>query len=149
MLTVGTRVRVLSTTVHARIRGVVVAVDETVITLAPEGGLPLKLPLRSITEMDVSLGTKRNALWGLAIGVLSGIAFGLVLPVDPENCGPETTNFCARSHAIAGGTLLPGPLGIGIGALIKSDRWAPISVGLRTSGAATGPAVEVAVAVRF
>jgi len=148
-VTVGTRVRVLSTTMEARVRGVVVAVDETVITLALEGGLPLKVPLRSITEMDVSLGTKRNTLKGLAIGGLSGIALGFAFPVDPENCGPGSTNLCSRREGIVGGTFLFGALGTGIGALIKSQRWAPISVGLRPSGGAKRPAVEVAVAVRF
>jgi hypothetical protein len=140
---------VLSTAVQARVRGVVVAVDETVLTLAPEGGPPLKVPLRSLTRMDVSLGQRRNTLQGLGIGVLSGIAMGLAFSVDPENCGPDTTNFCSRGEAIAGGTLVLGALGTGIGALIKSERWAPISVGLQSPGVARGRAVGVAVAIRF
>jgi hypothetical protein len=39
-LTEGTRVRVLWTTVRTRVSGIVVAADETTITLAPDGGLP-------------------------------------------------------------------------------------------------------------
>jgi hypothetical protein len=149
-LAVGTRVRVLSTTVQTRVPGVVVAVDETVLTLAPEGGLPLKIPVGSITGLDVSLGRKRNWLKGLGIGVLSGVALGLAPSVDPMDCGPESLNFCSRGEAITGFTLLFGGLGTGIGALIKSDRWAPLTVGLRPSGVANRrPSVEVAATVQF
>ncbi len=149
MLAVGTRVRVLSTAVQTRLRGVVVAVDETVLTLVPDGGLPLKIPLRSVTGMDVSLGQKSNWLKGLGIGVLSGVALGFAFPVDRQDCGPEAPNFCSRGEAIAGSTIVFGALGAGIGAFIKSDRWAPISVGLQTQGAARGRAVAVAAAVQF
>ena len=149
-LTPGTRVRVLTTIVQSRVRGVVVAVDDTVLTLAPEGGLPLKVSLLSITQMDVSLGQRRNTLKGLAIGVLSGIALGFAMPVDPETCySQNTTSFCSRRDAIGGGTVLLGGLGTVIGALIKTDRWAPISVGLRSAATTRGRALEVALALRF
>jgi len=149
-LTEGARVRLLWSTANARVSGVVVGVDGTVVTIAPDGGLPLKIPLRSVTKMDVSLGAKRNTLKGLAIGVLSGIAMGFAVSLDPETCNyPESTSFCSRGEAVGGFTLVFGGIGAAVGAMIWTERWAPISVGLRTSGEAKGRAAEVAVAVRF
>jgi hypothetical protein len=55
----GTRVRVVSTTVK-EVKGVVIAADETALTVVREGGPPLKVPMRSIIGLDMSLGTKRN-----------------------------------------------------------------------------------------
>jgi hypothetical protein len=148
-LTEGTRVRVLWTTVRTRVSGIVVAADETTITLAPDGGLPLKIPLRSMAEVEVSLGTKGNTLKGLAIGVLGGIASGFAVSVDPENCGPESTSFCSRGEAVGAFAVVLGGIGAAVGWVIRTERWAPISVGFRTSGGAKGRATEVAMAIRF
>jgi hypothetical protein len=151
-VTSGSRVRVRSTTVQGRIRGVVTDADETVLTIIPEGGGPLKVPVGSITGMDVSLGRHRNWLKGLGIGMAAGVALGFAMPVDPLIChDPTQTYFCSRAEAIVGGTFLFGPIGAGIGALIKSDRWAPVSVGLGAPnhGTAKGRGFQATAAVQF
>lgn len=151
VLTVGSRVRVLSTAVQGRLRGVVVAIDETVLTLAPDDRALVKVPVRSITQADLSLGRKRNTLKGLVIGGVSFAALGLTFSVDPEDCGPESLKFCSRGEAVSGGALVGVLLGTGIGALIESERWAPMTIGLRTPAAARrgDRAIEVALSIRF
>jgi hypothetical protein len=67
-----TRVRLVSTTVQ-EVKGVVIAADEPALTLVREGGPPLKVPMRSIVGMDMSLGSKRNWLKGLGIGALTEV----------------------------------------------------------------------------
>jgi hypothetical protein len=57
----GTRVRFVSTAVQ-EVKGVVIAADETALTVVREGGPPLKVPMRSIIGLDMSLGSKRNWL---------------------------------------------------------------------------------------
>jgi hypothetical protein len=150
-LTVGSRVRVLSTAVQARLDGVVVEMDERALTVAPSGGLPLKVPLGSITQLDVGLGRRGNARRGLVIGLLAGLALGLAFSVDPGDCGFESDHFCSRGEAIAGGVLTFGGLGAGIGALVKTDRWAPLTMGPPRPGItdARRRGVGVAVAFRF
>ncbi len=146
----GSRIRVTSTSVQARVRGLVVAVDDTVLTLAPEGGMPLKVPFASITDMDVSLGQRRNTLKGLGVGVLTGIAIGYAFPVDPERCySKDSASFCSRGDAIGGSTLFFGGLGTIIGALIKTDRWAPLGVGLRSAATSRGRAPMGELVLRF
>jgi hypothetical protein len=147
----GTRVRVVSTSVQA-VSGVVMAADETAITLVREDGPPLKVPMRSIVGMDMSIGRKRQWLTGLAIGAVTGVAMGFAVPVEPEYCGyySNSNSYCSRGGAVAGSVLGLGLLGTGIGALIKTDRWAPIvSPGASTRGAARGRSVQAGVAVQF
>lgn len=155
VVAVGSRVRLRSTAVQARPRGLVVALDESALTLATEGG-PLKIPLNSITALETSLGRKGNAIKGLAIGAVSGVLIGFTAPVDPNDCGyePGTTrknaNFCSRGAALLGGVLVGGGMGAGIGALVKSERWAPVTLNLTTRQARDGrSAFAFVVGVRF
>jgi hypothetical protein len=149
VLTVGSRIRVVSTAVSARLEGAVVAVDETQLTLAPDGGTPLKLPLQSVTRMEVSLGRKRNPLWGMLIGGLAFAALGAAAPVDPNDCGENSDNLCSRGEAIGGLALVGAGLGAGVGALIKTERWAPIAVGGPRVGRRGTRAIGIGVAIRF
>lgn len=148
-LTVGSRVRLLTNTIRDQVHGVVVAVDGEALTVAPEAATPLKLSFDSITALDVRVGQKRNTLKGLGIGLLAGVALGLAMPVDANDCGEESSNFCSRGEALGGATILFGGLGAGIGALVKSDRWAPVVLDVRRPASARGPAVGVALTVSF
>ena len=84
--------------------------------------------MASITSLEVSLGRKRNTIRGLVIGAASGVLIGVIAPVDPNNCGYYSDNFCSREKALLGGVVGGGGLGAGIGALIKSDRWSRVTV---------------------
>lgn len=143
---VGSRVRIRSTALQGRPRGLVVAMDDTSLTLSTDGGLPLKLGLASITSLDTSLARKRNTLKGLAAGALAGLIVGSRVAVDPNNCGPQSTNFCSRGEGITGFSIVFGGLGAGVGALIKSDRWAPVTLSAtpRAQHGKTGLGLEVA-----
>ena len=146
---VGSRVRLRSTAVQGRPRGLVVALDDTSLTLSTDGGLPLKVGLASITSLDASLGRKRNALKGLAAGALAGVLIGLSFAVDPNNCGPESTNLCSRGEGLVGGSIVFGGIGAGVGALIKSDRWAPVTLSATPQVDRRGRGLGLAIALRF
>src|SRR6185436_5978071 len=116
LLAVGSRVRLVSTAMQARPHGLVVALDDRVVTLATDDGLPVRVPLASITALETSLGRKRNTLKGLGIGAAAGLLFGLAFPVDPNTCGYYSDNFCSRGEAVSGGALAFGALGASVGA---------------------------------
>ncbi len=152
VLTTGSRIRVLSTAFPSRLQGAVVEVDDKQVTLNPDGGSPLKVPLQSVMRMEVSLGRRRNALKGMLIGALSFGALGLTAPVDPNDCGEGTDNLCSHGEGLAAGALVGAGLGARIGALIKSERWGPIAIGTpasRIGRRGTRAHLGVALAIRF
>jgi hypothetical protein len=145
----GTRVRVVSTAAPS-VNGVVLAADETTVTLARENGPALKIPTHSIIGMDMNIGHKRRWREGLGIGVLTGVLIGFTATVDPTYCGSYSGNSCSRGEAVASGMVGGGLLGTGIGALIKTDRWAPIvGLGAPTRGTAKGRSVQAGAAIQF
>lgn len=148
-IVVGSRVRIQSREVGGRLRGLVTALDDSSFTLSPESGPPLKLRLDSLTALDTSLGRKRYTLQGLAAGALAGLIIGSRVAVDPNNCGPQTTNFCSRGEAITGFSFVFGGLGAGVGALVKSDRWAPVTLSATPQVQRGGRDLGFAIALRF
>jgi hypothetical protein len=154
VLAIGSRVRITSTALQGRPKGLVVALDESVVTLATDGGLPVKIPLASITALETSLGRKRNWLKGAAIGAVGGLIVGLAAPVDPNDllCGSSSysTNFCSRGEAVATSSLGGAVLGAGIGALIRSDRWSAVTLTVaRPQGRYGQSALRLVATVRF
>jgi hypothetical protein len=129
----------------------VVALDQDSLTLAPEVGPHLTIPQPALLELDTSRGQKRHWLRGLGAGVLAGVLIGLALPVEPDNCSPESGNLCSRGEAIAGGTIVFGTLGTVVGALIKTERWVPVTLGPRPglSSARRPGGFQMAVTLRF
>ena len=122
-LTTGSRVRVTSDVLERRLPGIVLAVDDSVLTLQPEGGGVVKVPFATVSRLDVSLGRRRNALRGLAVGALAGLLLSFTAPVDPDFCSLDDPNFCSRGEAMLAATLVFGGIGAGIGALIRTERW--------------------------
>jgi hypothetical protein len=151
VLSVGSRVRLKSDAIGGEHRGLVVSLDEGALTLASDGGgVPLKLPLASITAADASLGRKRHTLQGAAVGAAVGLALGLGYSVNPDDCGVNSENFCSRGEALAGGSLGGAGLGALVGALIKTDRWAPITLrAANARGRRDARSFGLGVAVRF
>lgn len=147
LVDVGSRVRLRSNALAGQPRGLVVAIDEHVVTLATDGGVPLKIPVGSVTSVDTSLGRKRRTLEGLALGVVGGALLGLGFKVDPDNCGEYSLNSCSRGEAVAEGAMGFGLIGAGLGALIKTDRWSAVT--LRASPAVAGRGAGAALTVRF
>ena len=150
VLAVGSRVRV-TTAALPRTKGLVVALDESAVTLATDASV-MKMPLTSITALDVSLSRKRNWLKGAAIGLGVGLIIGLTAPVDTNDCAASFSqpNECSRGAAIGNGLLGGGVLGVGIGALIQTDRWSAVTLSATRPQARYGQrAVGLVAAVRF
>ena len=146
---VGSRVRITSTATQGRVRGVVGALDETVVTLATDAGVT-KIPLTTITASEVSLGRKRNWRWGAAIGLAGGLILGSVSPLeepDPFVGFAGTT----RGQEIVGGALVGVLLGAGIGALVRTERWSAVTlIAIQPRDQRNGQrAVGLVAAVRF
>lgn len=146
----GTHVRVTSREA-GRLRGSVVAMDETWLTLGSEGSAPYRLPLASIDKMEQQVGRKSNIWRGVVVGVVAGALVGLVLPVDSGDCSATSESFCSRGEAMAGGVLTGALVGVLVGALTHHDVWAPVRTDLgRTSASPTRRSgLRVALSLRF
>jgi hypothetical protein len=133
---VGSRVRLRSTAVAGRPVGLVVAIDDRLLTLAEDKRVPTQVPVASITSLQVGLGKKRNTLKGLLIGAALG---ALLYAVDDQ-------------REESGGLLLVGgPLfGAGIGALVKTDRWQSVPLSSSTGRAgSSAPHAAISVTLGF
>ena len=131
MLSVGTKIRLQTTTTTDKLEGVVVAVDDSLLTLAGEEHAPIKIAMKSITQIEVVTGRRSSVVPGLCWGAGIGLAVGLVAPVnsDPSfNTGLESsgTNFKSRGEAVGLCTVGGGLWGVVIGLLIKRDEWTTI-----------------------
>jgi hypothetical protein len=103
-----------------------VEVDATRLRVqAEEQASPLTISLTGVTRLEVSQGRKSNALKGLLIGSIVGVSTGVVVGlVVAESCWDHKVACAAAGTAVVGVT---GALvGLGIGALSKSDRWEEI-----------------------
>jgi hypothetical protein len=150
VLAAGSRVRVAGSALGVPVKGVLLSLDDKVLRLAPDGGAPLSIPVASITAADLSVGRKRQgpkgALWGTAIG----LAVGVLMPVDPDNCGPNTSNFCSRGEGVGGGALAGAFLGFMIGSFRTKDDWAPLALPGRPVPAPLAPgSLGASVTIRF
>ncbi|MDH3457542.1 MAG: hypothetical protein OER90_11955 [Gemmatimonadota bacterium] len=87
----------------------------------------MNCPLSSVSRLEVSRGRKSNAVKGLAIGSVAGVVVGAVLGVVASTGSGETLCYwgtveCGASGAAAFG-VFGGLVGLGIGALSKTERW--------------------------
>ncbi len=116
-ITVGSKVRLRApTVVKGRIEGTVSKLgEEFLVVVRPDHG-PQTISRQAITRLEVSTGRRRQALKGMRNGaVIGGVwmatACGLYADCD------------GWASPIAGGALAGALVGVGIGALMKSDRW--------------------------
>ena len=97
--------------------------DSSVLTVVPANDQAVRIPLDSVSSVDVSVGKKRNVIPGLLVGLGAGVIVGFAASVDDQDCGSESSNFCSRGAALAMGTGFMGGLGAILGAMTKTDRW--------------------------
>jgi hypothetical protein len=147
-VTVGTRVRLVSSAIAGQPRGLVTAIDDSSLTLAGDTG-PVKVPLSSITKLEASLGKRRNTLRGLAFGAASGMLISFLYPVDSELCSGYNDYFCSRGQALGFGAVTFGLIGTAIGALTKTERWGAVSLNTAPPGSGGQLGAAVAFTVRF
>ena len=89
------------------------------------------------------------SLKGLGAGGLLGVAIGLTFPVDANDCGPDSATLCSSSEALLGGTIGFGTIGLMVGGLVKSEQWAPITLGSRPEPSTTRRPFGFQMAVRL
>ena len=126
-IVVGSRVRLRAGTItRGRVTGMVAAMDAASLTVAQDDGAPLRVPRDAVTELEVSLGRRRQALQGLLRGAVIGAAAGFAL--SPSDSCSNAIAICWTTRPEGAGLLaLEGAtLGVIIGALVKSDKWSRV-----------------------
>lgn len=133
----GARVKVYPAMAGAKsVTGNVADLASDTLVILPEGGGEGQTFLRrNVRKIEVSQGEKSNVGKGAWIGATAGAVCGAIVGATVEDCDP----YCGGALALmgagmfgAGGALV----GMGVGALIKTERWkeaqfpAPTSVAL-------------------
>ncbi len=121
----GARVKLFPAQPSAKtITGNVTDLASDTLVIVPEGGgEALTFDRRDLRKIEVSQGSKGNALLGLGVG--AGVGIGLALAV----CSADDWTYCAYDDSdgtgafAAIGAALFGAIGAGAGALIKTERW--------------------------
>jgi hypothetical protein len=129
LVSIGSRVRLSTTTARAPLTGIVVARDGYGMTLAPEVGPPLRVASASTTYLELSAGRTRHTGLGAWFGALVGVAAGITAGIDPADCDVDSPKFCSRGEAMAVSTIILGGLGALLGRAITTERWVPLTIG--------------------
>ena len=122
----GERVRVLAPGISPdRVVGTVVSLDADTLMLKDGGQIaPSKIPLTSVTRLDVSRGHKSGAGKGALIGAIVGAAGGTVLGIVFYNHpGDEGKQSSPLIVVPALASLVGAGLGAIIGLPFKTERW--------------------------
>lgn len=90
-------------------------------------GLRWAVPPELVTQIDASRGQRRHVVVGLALGAAVGLGVGAILLSPNSNRCTGSGNygeFCLQMRA----GILVGGAGLGalVGALIHTERWAPL-----------------------
>jgi hypothetical protein len=120
---VGSKVRILApSVVGGRLEGTVSEIDEESLLML-QNNHPWRVPRHAITHLEVSTGSHRQALKGMLVGAGIGAVIIGAVRVPVAGCGN-----CLSSHGEAAllGLGVGAAYGVGIGALIKTDRWSPV-----------------------
>jgi len=127
----GSRIRVTAPALGIdKLVGTSVEADATRIRVqADDQASPMTISLADMTRLEVSQGRKSNALKGLGVGALIGAPIGAVLGylASPEQSSGEAVCTGSTVSCVAVGAAAVGVtgalVGLGIGALAKSERW--------------------------
>ncbi len=125
----GREARVASTlSGGATARGILLDLDATSVTVLFPEGREQKIPIESITHMELALGKKRHVWQGALVGAIAiGLGGGLTEDINPQTCSAEN-NPCSRGEAVAIDAAAGALIGALVGALIKTTRWSPVAV---------------------
>jgi len=149
---VGSRIRLAAPTIlQGRVKGRLVAEDQSTLTVEIDDRVPVRVPREAITSLDISTARQRQWRKGALIGVAVGAATIAALADDGPYCNPDSGFCMSRGEGAAAGAVVGALYGAGIGALIKSDRWSPLSGDhVRASlSAAPGRGVRASVSFAF
>jgi hypothetical protein len=128
----GARVRVFAAG-HGGIEAYLSRHDDASVTLAFPAESPfappteMAVPAASIERMELSLGKKRHAWLGAAIGAIVVGLTGFSDPIDTSgNCGYESSAPCSRGEAVVVAALAGAAMGGMVGHLVQTERWTPV-----------------------
>jgi hypothetical protein len=145
----GARVRVESRALGGSMKGTVTALDRSFLTLTPEEGPKILVPLDGVTKLELTRGMKTNMKRGLWMGAVAGAAASLLY--EPTGCtGPFATGGikCSSVGTAFVGAAAGAAVGAAAGFIMKSEKWAPVPLG-REPSAMSFPGPQVAVTLRF
>jgi hypothetical protein len=119
----------------------VLAVASDSVAFLTKTGATVILPVNSIGGVEVNRGPRSNWLTGMTAGAVigagAGLITGLIVNFETDGCYSgfplEPTQRCQDTWVPVLGTMGLGALGGGlvgaaIGSLIKTDRWAEVSL---------------------
>jgi hypothetical protein len=120
----GTPVRVTAPDVSdRRLTGTLAAASEREIVLMLSSGERRTIPRSEVTRLEWSPGRRGHAIGGALIGAVLGgafLAYASAAMCDAATCGPSM-------EAVLAGVGLGALPGAGIGALVRTRRWAEAS----------------------
>lgn len=124
---VGSRVRLLATSIQGSIQGMVVEMDDKSMVLSTDRHRPVRVSRQAITRLDVSTGRRGRALKGMAIGGAIGAGTFAVIPREEYCADYDFGETCPTKAEMVGTGIVGGALwGALIGHFIKTDRWSPV-----------------------
>lgn len=137
----GQRVRLSTATVKNTVGVVSRSTPDSLTLLSTSGEGRITVPVSAIEKLEVSegksavQGAKKGAAWGGTLGAIFGAIF-LFAPCESRYAvnDPTTDNCRSEQAAFAAASVGSGLLyGVSIGALVKAEKWSPISLNPRVS----------------
>jgi len=129
-LEVGSHVRVTSEwyQLDEAIGSVQASTGDSLVVDLEGGSYGQALALDRIDAIELSAGTRRRTMRGLAIGSLVGVAIGLVIGISESD---DPGGWVSGGESVALGVGLFGGtgalLGLGIGAMVRTETWRPVA----------------------
>ena len=134
--------------------GTIVEMGPESLTMAQTEGAILRLPLASVTRLEVSQGRRRRTKAGLLIGAAAGLAFVPLIFAAEDLCGPVANpRDCTTGERQALAVLwVATSAGSGAfwGHLVKTEKWrdAPLA-GLKVTVGPTRGGGRASLTVSF
>jgi hypothetical protein len=147
----GARVRLEAPGITAaRLTGTILSRAGDTLLVGGPNVAPIRVPLTSISSLEVSRGSSRmeGAKRGIAWGLPIGLVFGTIVAIsaDCNSCLNPPTDTERADFALAS-TVSGVVWGAGIGALIGRERWERFDVNPRVSFTARDRGMGVAVSL--
>ena len=123
----GSRVRVHLFQPRSKVVGNVVRVTpDTLVIVSEEDPHPeIALSTTNIRRLEVSRGQRSRTGRGALVGLLAGAVGGYVALL--ALCEDSCVGAVALYALIPGGALVGAGIGAGVGSLIRTERWQPVS----------------------
>jgi hypothetical protein len=133
LLAEGLRIRVRTERVGGWLEGRVVEVtgdspQGRALRITARNGAVLTLPLASVSEIEISTGSRRRPLRGLLIGAGIGLVLGGIVWAEAASCGGCDNDACVGTALLTASAVSGAAYGAGVGALIKTPHGQPAAL---------------------